>query len=406
MFKPIYTSTGAMLGFSSMLDVISNNVSNMNTPGFKRSEVAFKDVFYNAGFAGHGYSGQRSIWVGSGNDVGSGQRVFTNGEMSPTGRDLDAAISGNGFFVLRKNGELFYTRAGQFELSDEGYLIDSTTGGRVMAYNGSALDDISIAGLRTSAPKATSRIAFEDNLSSSPSNTTPRTVTVQIHDPVGDLHTLNITFTKNPMAMGGWLVEVADSNGQPVGGGPFEIRFRPDGTPEAGFNSFDVNMRFGTAPPMTVTFFFGEPGSMLGATSYATGSTSTLRVAQVDGHALGSLSETTFDASGKLTLTYSNGQTVTGPQLALADFFDRQSLQPVGDNLFRAPANLSPRFAIASSGGMGSVVAKNIELSNVDLTAEFSDIIINQRGFQASSQLMNVANQLLDTLIADTSGGR
>jgi flagellar hook protein FlgE len=406
MFKPIYTSTGAMLGFSSVLDVISHNVSNMNTPGFKRSDVSFKDAFYTAGFASQGHTGQRPLWVGGGNSLGTTQRVFSAGELSATERELDAAIRGNGFFVLRKDGEVFYTRAGQFEIDDKGYLIDNASGARVMAYNGTGLDEISIAGVRTSPPKATSKISFEDNLSTGDSD--GHSVTVQVYDALGEQHTLTVKFTKNGSVAGEWVVTVSDSKGQSLTSDDDKkiIKFRADGTPETDRNSFDLAMTLGDAEPMTVSFFFGEPGSSEATTGYSAGTVSTLRVKEADGHALGSLAGTTFDEKGTLKLTYSNGQTETGPQLAIADFFDRQRLEPVGDNLFRAPASLAPQLGYAGSGGMGELAAKNIELSNVDLTAEFSDIIINQRGFQASSQLMSVANELLDTLISDVSGRR
>lgn len=403
MFKPIYTSTGAMLGFSSMLDVISNNISNMNTPGFKRSEASFKDVFYSAGFASQGHGEQRSLWIGGGNSLGSSQRTFSAGELSPTERELDAAIRGNGFFVLQKDGENFYTRAGQFELDDDGYLVDSTSRARVMSLDGSALQDISLGSLHTSAPQATTRVSFDKTLST---GSTSHSVTVQVYDSLGERHSLTMQFARNgDVADRSWLVDITDSNNQEIDSDR-EIRFQADGTPLDGFNSFDVEMTLGAGAPMTITFFFGEPGSSDGVTSFSAGTVSSMAVNEVDGRALGALSETTFDEKGNLQLTYSNGETVTGPQLAIADFFDRQALQPVGDNMFRAPVSLQPRLGTAGSGGMGELVAKNVELSNVDLTAEFSDIIINQRGFQASSQLMSVANELLDTLISDVSGGR
>src|SRR5690242_13238650 len=166
MLDSIYSAYTGLLSFSKALSVLSNNVSNMNTPGFKSSDVTFRDLFYQFSSSGGQTTGQESQ-VGEGTNT-SGTRVnFAQGSPSNTGNPLDVAISGNGFFIL-KNGSAntYYTRAGQFDVNSDGYLIDKTTGNRVQAISGKTdLSDINLANLQTSAAKATAKITFVGNLS-------------------------------------------------------------------------------------------------------------------------------------------------------------------------------------------------------------------------------------------------
>ena len=205
-----------------------------------------------------------------------------------------------------------------------------------------------------------------------------------------------MVFTNNAtVTPGSWLVTVNDESNQPLTSG--EIRFGGDGTPAADFNTIAVPLTPTGANASTVTLSFGEPGSATGARSLSA-SASDLKVASQDGYGVGSLTKATFDANGQLVATYSNGQTVKLDRLALASFNFLQGLQPVGGSLFAATDVETAALGHASEGQFGKIGANQVELANVDLAQEFSDLIVTQRGYQASSQVVSTANEMIQQL--------
>jgi len=407
MLDSIYSAYTGLLSFSKALSVLSNNVSNMNTPGFKSSDVTFRDLFYQFSSSG-GQTTQQESQVGEGTNT-SGTRVnFAQGSPSNTGNPLDVAISGNGFFIL-KNGSAntYYTRAGQFDVNSDGYLVDKTTGNRVQAISGKTdLSDINLANLQTSAAKATSKITFVGNLSRGA--TTDQITNVTVYDSVGGSHTLSLTLTNNNSATtGSWLVQVQDENSNTIGNG--EIRFNADGSPETGYNTMTLPLAPTGVTASTITLDFGAAGGFSGATNFSGGTTSDLKMTTQDGHASGSLVATSFDTQGFLTLSYSNGQTAKGPQLALAWFNDLQALQQSGNELFTNPTKEKALLGNADGRVMGTLTSNSVELSNVDLTQQFTDLVIIQRGYQSSSEVISVANQMVQQLVdmrtGQSSGG-
>lgn len=131
MLDSIYIGMSGLISFSDGLTSISNNVANLNTPGFKGSQLEFVDLFYRYQYSGT--TDQQGSPYAQGSGVASGATIpnFSQGEFRQTGNDLNAAIDGNGFFVLRKDGETFYTRAGQFQIDDAGYLVSTDDNARV-----------------------------------------------------------------------------------------------------------------------------------------------------------------------------------------------------------------------------------------------------------------------------------
>lgn len=392
MFSSILSAFSGLLGFSKGLDVISNNVANLNTPGFKATELQFRDLFYRNGLGrGDGESDQ----IGEGVSTGSTRTKFNQGQFRDTTNPLDLAIDGNGFFMLRKDGDTFYTRNGQFEFNDDGILVEHGSQGHVVALNGGRLGEISITGLRVSPPQPTTEVSFTGNLSSG--STSHQITDVQVFDGAGVSHNLTINFTNNNTeASGSWKVEVQEGTNT-VGSG--EIRFEGAGSPQADFNSISFDFAPANTPQTTIVLKFGEPGSFSGATSFSAGTTSDLRVDKHDGFGIGSLVQSSFSETGALTLKYSNGQTTTHDQLAMALFENEQDLTPAGNDLFKAPVDKTPTVAAASEKGVGKIASSKVELSNVDLTEQFTDIVVIQRGFQASSQVISVANEMAQQLL-------
>jgi len=393
MFGSIYSGYSGLLGFSKGLDVLSNNVANMNSPGFKSSELSFRDLVYRYGFNGSN-GGNPSLQIGGGVDTSNTRIKFSQGELRGTGNALDVAIDGNGFFVLRKDGKTFYTRAGQFNFDANDILIDQDSGAHVAALVNGRLADISLAGLRISPPQATSSIVFSGNLSRGGD---PHTISaITVFDAAGTSHVLSLTFTRNGTATDQWLVEVKDENNVVIANG--EIRYQGNGSPLAGFNTISFNYNPVGAPPSSITLNFGDPGSFSGSTNFSGGTTSDLKVQSLDGFGPGSLTEVTFDEQGRLLTKYSNGQNSTHEHIALGWFTDLQHLTQVGKNLFSNDSQQTVTLDIPGNGAMGKLVPKKIELSNVELSEQFTDMVIIQRGYQASSQIISVANEMIQQL--------
>lgn len=386
MFQAFFNGLSGMLSFSKNLDNISDNIANMNTPGFKG-----KDTFYQS------LTGQDASL---GTQIAGEQHRFSSGEIRQTGNVGDLAIAGEGFFVLLNNGEVQYTRAGQFQFDDDGFLTDPSTGAQVAALNEEGeLVPVNISDSRIMAPEPTSEVKFRGNLSTDMTTHTVSGVTV--FNSLGEAQELTFVFTNNSSTKAGsWLVDIEDADGNVLGSR--EVIFAADGTPGNNTNSFDFELTDSNGVKNTINFAFGENGSFANATSVSGGTTSTLQAIVEDGHAIASLTSISFDSDGTLKLTYSNGESVDGPGLALATFANESNLELVQGSVFTA-ADLSSR-SLGRPGelGLGSIVSESIELSNVDLSREFADMIIIQRGYQASSRMLNVANQLLDQLYENT----
>jgi flagellar hook protein FlgE len=178
------------------------------------------------------------------------------------------------------------------------------------------------------------------------------------------------------------------------------VKFTADGTPAEDGNSFDVTIKPKDLPEFAVTMKLGTPGSFAGVTSIATSATSQLSVQKQNGLALGRLTKTAFDDKGRLTLTYSNGETRTPATLLLARVTTPTQLREIGESLFTAAEGATISLGTAQSGGNGRIVGGKVEASNVDLTQQFTTLIIIQRGYQASSQLTSVANEMIQQLLA------
>lgn len=397
MLDTVYIGLSGLTGFSKNLSVIGNNVSNLNTVGFKTSTMNFADLFYRTGYGdGAAPGGQDTVVLGSGLGVLDTRRVFRQGELRATGNDQDTAIDGNGFFVLRREGETFYTRAGQFSFDNDGYLV-ARPGLRVAALAGGALQDINIRGQRSNPGKATSTVDFVGTLNNNQGSTQPYTVGgITVYDSTGRPASGSLVFDNNrEVTPGSWLVTVRDEAGNTVTRG--EIRFNGDGSPAAGFNALSFQLSPPDGTPSTVTLRFGDPNTASGVRSLSAAQ-SDVRFDRQDGFGIGALLKASFDAQGTLVITYSNSQTSKFDKLALASFNDLQALRPIEGSLFAAGPVEKPLLGVASDGPFGKIVASQLELGNVDLAQEFSDLIVTQRGYQAASQVVSTANELIQQL--------
>jgi len=387
MMQAFFNGLSGMITFGRGLDNISNNISNMNTAGYHGV-----DLFYNAlGNDGGQYSGARI----------SGSAISSNsGSLRETSNPTDLAISGNGYFILRTPDGPLYTRAGQFRFDADGYLTDTNSGYRVAALDSHGnLTDINIQGLMSLNPVTTDKVTFTGNLSTG--DTDHSVQQMKVFNSLGEEISLDLNFTNNTSnTPGSWMVSVKDKNGIEVATG--EVRFAADGSPLTGYNQLSITLPAsanGSAnTPMTFSLDFGTEGSFDGATSFSGGTVSSLSVGNINGQGQEGLVAISFKEDGQLNLLYSNGENKTPFQLAIATFQDEQGLSYVDGSLLRYEGKGQTHINHANDNGAGKIKGKNLESSNVDLVREFAEMIIIQRGYQASSRVMTISNQLVQRL--------
>lgn len=384
MFGAIYTGLSGLNAYSRGLQQVSNNVANLNTTGFKSSTVTFQNLYETPGGGGLALTGDHG--GGHGVTVGDGTLNFKQGEMRTTDRDLDLSVDGNGFMVLLDGDRTLYARTGSFEVDQDGFVVMAGTDYRLATLdaNNRAVS-VSIDGQRTSQPKATTAVTFADNLSSTASAFTIGDI--KVFDATGALHTWSARFTKDATAGSNvWNIAVTDEKGTAIG--TRALSFTNGGVDPAAAKLAFTD----TASNLTVDFDFST-----GVTSFSGGEVSTLRAAKVDGYAVGTVTAVAANAAGHLELSYSNGQKVDLGAIAVADFRDPTALEQ-RDGVF---VEVTPgQHAILSSADprVGQVRSRRLEASNVDLSQQFGDLILIQRGFQASSQIVSVSNDMIQQL--------
>lgn len=394
IMQALYNSVSGLFGFSQSLNTISNNISNMNTPGFRGSDSFFENVLDDDG----------TKIAGTGADTSQGQ-------IEQTSTSTDVAIQGEGLFILKDpQGNLYYTRSGQFQFNASGQLIDSANKYLVQGYSPTgSFGNIDISSLQTLPAVATTTVNMSGNIyTASSTSSSPDTISnITIFDAQGTAHTLTMTLTKassstTPVTTGSatWDVNITDSGGGTLGSG--QVSFDQTGAPEAGANTVTLTTSLG-GKSQSVVFNFGTPGSLSGATGIS-GVTTNLAAKVQDGHGVIGISSESFDTNGILQLTYADGSTHAGPQLALASFPDEGSLKEIQGNLYLPPQNQTAQIGRPATDIFGKIDGSSLEMSNVDLTQELADMIVLQRGYQASSRVMTVSSDMLQQLYDSTRG--
>jgi flagellar hook protein FlgE len=388
IMQALYNSVSGLFSFSQSLDTISNNISNMNTPGFRGSDSFFENVMDDDG----------TEIAGTGIDTSEGQ-------IEQTSTSTDVAIQGQGLFILKDPaGNLYYTRSGQFEFNSSNELVDSTNQYLVQGYSPTgSFGNINISSLQTLPAAPTTTVNMTGNVAT---NSSPETVSsITVYDAEGTAHVLSLQMstttsptTPVPTGSTSWNVTVTDSSGNTLGSG--QISFDNTGSPEAGTNEVTISAPW-AGKTQNIVFNFGTPGGLSGATGIS-GNSTTLAAQVQDGHGVIGISSEAFDTNGVLQLTYADGSTHAGPQLALASFPDESNLQEIQGNLYLPPANQTVQVGRPNQSIFGQIEGSSLEMSNVDLTQELADMIVIQRGYQASSRVMTVSSDMLQQLYDST----
>ena len=383
MFGSMFIGLSGMRAYSDGLRQVSNNITNLNSSGFKASDIVFTDLFG---------SGARSIGL-SGSGGGTSQGValtdlrtdFRQGELRQSNRSLDLAIDGAGFLVLEKGGEFTYARTGSFEVDEDGFVVLSGTDYRLTVIGASGNPEaVSIAPYRTNPPSATTALKFADNLSSTGTELSLADITV--YDALGKSDTWNVSFAREETDPAGeWKVSVKNGAGTEIA--THTLTFT-GGIVDAATAKFTV-----TDADRSAELDFSE-----NVTSFSSGSISTLRTASANGNGVGDIVDIAVNASGALEISYSNEQKKSLGSVTLADFRDPQQLEQKNGGLFSYTGLGGRDFFASENGRVGKVLSSRTEASNVDLSAQFGDLILVQRGYQASSQIVSVSNEMIQQL--------
>lgn len=390
MLQSFFNGLSGLLSFSRGLQSVSDNVANMNTPGFRG-----RDTFF------------QSVGSGLGATVESGTARTVAGQLQQTGSDTDLAIVGEGFFVLRDDqGQLHYTRAGEFQFDENRILVDKNNKYQVMALNSfGQLANIDISTIVTKPPEATTTVNMSGILSSAQS---PKAINnVVVYDRLGGTHKLTVTLTDvSTTTPNTWNVSITDQAGLVLSAVGSHITFDPSNKPLPPDNQVVASFQVGGVA-QNVNFDFGSSSSPH-ATQWQAAApvnpSDQIAADVVNGHATVGVTSTTFDEKGVLTLNYSNGDKDINARIALASFSDESSLLAESGSLYQPNQEGQAKYGYATDEEYGKIQSKSRELSNVDLTQEFADMLIIQRGYQASSRVMTVSNDMVEQLYRGNGG--
>jgi flagellar hook protein FlgE len=419
-----YTALTGLSTHGIAMGVVGDNISNINTTGFKSSSPEFEDIL------GLSLSGvQGSNQTGAGTDIQSIDVNYVQGTFETTEVPTDVAINGRGFFIVKDptTNEQSYTRAGHFQFDNQGYYVD-TRGSRVQGYlydsTGTTLienlSDIQINQNSMVAPQVSSQVEMILNLDSSattmtwdindPAGTSNYSTPVTIYDTLGQSHVLQVYFTKT--AGNAWQWHALISNSDTSAGGTGYSLFGQGIT--AGSTLLEFNANGGLTSPASAIPFHDQTSN---PTTFANGvaatdstvdftdttqygASSAIQSVIQNGYAAGTTSNVSIDDEGNIIANYTNGQVKKVARLALSTFLNVNGLERKGGTLYQETTKSGqPITNKPGEGGMGTTSSSMLEESNVDLASEIIKMIVIQRGYQANSKVISTTDDMLNTLI-------
>jgi flagellar hook protein FlgE len=394
---------------SVSLNTIGNNLANLNTTAYKGQTTAFEDLFYQQ--IGQSGSGD-AIQVGAGTKVSGTSTDFSEGTLLPDANSnpTDMALSGNGFFLVNQNGVQSLTRAGNFQISSNGSLI-TQDGQQVMGYpaangivnqNGS-LQPIVIPVGATEGAQATQNFSVTTNLNSGATVGTAFTTPVTIYDSLGQSHNATVSYDKT--GTNTWSYSVAlptgDATGAPVNN-TGTLTFDSNGNltaPTGSVAGITFPGMADGASDLSFNWNLNGAGGSPTITQLATASTNNTQTQ--DGFASGNYQTISVDSSGLITAQFSNGQSSTVGQIAVASVANVEGLVAIGGNNFTTSvASGQATAGVAGTGGRGTVEDNALEQSNVNISTEFSNLIVAQRAFEANSKTVTTFDTISQDVLA------
>jgi len=416
MMRSMYAGVSGLKTHQTRMDVIGNNIANVNTAGFKASRVTFKEMLSQtlsgAKAPQDNRGGMNPQQVGLGVSLGSIDTNHVQGNLQSTGLGTDLAIQGNGYFIVNNGTQNFYTRAGALTLDENGNLVNASNGYIMqgwLANNGIINTNSPLTGIRipigdTMAPQASTEAVFAGNLNAA--DRVDWTATIDIYDSQGQKHTLTLKFTHTGNDTDN------DNGNDTVNDNEWNWTATIDGATLGGSNETTGTITFGgdgkfasvTGDTFDIDFDNGTDQIAgfrldLSAVTQMAGD-NTLDGLYADGYSMGSLESFSIDNAGVITGSYSNGLTKAIGQIAVANFSNAGGLTRVGDTLFAESQNSGiAQIGAAGTAGRGKISAGTLEMSNVDLAEQFTDMITTQRGFQANSRIISTTDEMLQDLV-------
>ncbi|KPJ95501.1 MAG: hypothetical protein AMS18_02740 [Gemmatimonas sp. SG8_17] len=413
MMRALFAGVSGLRNHQTWMDVIGNNIANVNTVAYKASRVTFKEAFaqlvQGAAQPTGTVGGTNPIQIGAGVNMGSIDQLFTQGSLQSTGQNTDLAIQGDGFFVVDNGQRMNYTRAGNFQLdatgrlvTPAGFVVQGTLADQLGVFStGGGLEAIQIDLGATSPARQTTQVGLSGNLDATAQVGDIHNMAITVYDATGAPHELDVTFTNT--APGAWSWSATSTTAAITPAGTGTVTFNGDGTlatftyPGGGAD-LTVTPNSGAAAAFQVTINAGTVGDIDGLAGYA--GVSDAVIDSQDGYQAGSLVEITVDYRGIITGFFTNGISRNLAQIALANFDNPSGLIRVGDSVYTESANSGlPIIAYVGSDSAASITPGALESSNVDISQEFTNMIIAQRGFQANARVISTADEMLNELV-------
>ncbi len=419
MLRSMYSGVSGLLSHQKKMDVIGNNIANVNTTAFKSSNIVFEELFSQlvasaAQPTENGRGGINPQQIGLGVSIGNVTTNMSKGSIQATDNPNDLAIDGEGFFVVTDGSGIYYTRAGSFNVDKDGNLVNGS-GYKVMGWNknhstgnidtSKPTEPVDFSNLKMQA-RSTAKITVTGNISSetleydalNDENAALHNLT--IYDSLGESHTVTFKFMKSatPNSYTFALTESDDFMSISSGATGGTLAFSTSGklsTSESTIPEVQISFTNGadsiTFPTGSITF---DP---VGFTQY---SNSTSIKSSQDGYTSGELETLSISSDGMIIGQFTNGLQEHISTLAISSFINPNGLQKVGGNMFCTTWNSGEaNVGVANTGDRGSIATSSLEMSNVDLATEFTEMIVTQRGFQANSRIITISDEILEELV-------
>lgn len=406
MLRSMYAGVSGLRVHQKKLDVIGNNIANVNTVAYKSSSVTFQEVLSQTISSSQspsegGTGGINPYQVGLGATIGSISTNYTNGNTQSTDNPNDLSIDGEGFFVVSDGTSNLFTRAGNFSIDSAGSLV-TVSGEKVQGWNkGTAvsidttqpLETIDLSSLNMPASETTA-LGFEGNIDSEGSDHIESNMT--IYDSLGESHTITVSFDRTSPDNYDCTFSSVDTEIASMTGGEGEIVFTDEGIFESQ-SLDDIGITFNngsSAVDITAANIVFNPEKF---TQF--GGVSSL-FCSPDGYPAGNLIGMGIDSEGSIIGNFSNGRDNHVATIALATVTNPQGMEKMGGNLYATSWNSGDALlGAAGADGRGSISSNSLEMSNVDLSREFTEMIVAQRGFQANSKIITTSDEVLQELV-------
>lgn len=424
----MYAAVSGLNANSTALSVISDNIANANTVGYKDTTANFQDLVTESGLS--------SEYSPGGVQSSPFYNIAQQGAIQSASSPTDLAISGNGFFVVNSlaagdtgSGQESFTRAGNFTVDADGNLVNSAglylqgqmlSAAQIQAIASGAtpsLTDTTLSSLQTinvnnisGTATPTANVTLAANLPANDSST-PETVTVPVYDSLGVEHDMTLTFTPTGTA-NQWTVSAslpnAGTSAVTIAAGDNKVQFNPDGTLDTAATTFNTANALsiswdaaltGAQSPQTISFNLGSNGGTNGMSQL--GSAFTVSSINQDGVQLGSFSSVSVSANGLVTANFSNGLTRAIALVPLAIFENPDGLAAAsGDTFLDTASSGQPLLTEAGTGSAGEIQSSSLENSTVDIANEFSQLIVAQNAYTANSKVISTSAQMLQSLLS------